>query len=499
MRGEAPDYLEQIKPLLMAKCVAATGRFAKKEISSRYRWFLLEGGVVVASEPEQSYLLDRITAEHADDRMPPESEGEPLTGEQIELLRRWIAAGLPAPEAEQPLPPPAEHWAYQPIARGEIPNADAPRRRHRDESNRPLSGGFPASRRGGPRRSRRRGDSAPPDHRGPDRTPSAAFGLGRVPGRRFARSVCPPRRSLARQPALGERWGRHWMDVWRYSDWDGYKKELRGSQRHIWHWRDWIIESLNEDKGYDQMILEMIAGDELQPDDPDTLRATGFLARNYHKSNRDIWLDATVEHTAKAFLGMTIACARCHDHKYDPISQQDYYAFRAIFEPHRVRADRLPGQPDLDQDGLPRAYDADPEAMTYLYVQGDEKRPDKENPLAPAVPAFFDRPLEITPVSLPLKAFFPAAAEHVEREDFAAAARRRRGGREGGGKARRDSYRRRCNDECGRFQFSPEPSADRSAAARGGPGGAAIACPPLGCRPWQTYRPAGRGAPAIGS
>src|SRR5690606_33390462 len=100
---------------------------------------------------------------------------------------------------------------------------------------------------------------------------------------------------------------RHWMDIWRYSDWDGYKQALRGSQRHIWHWRDWIIESLNADQGYDRMIQEMIAADELFPNEPERLRATGFLARNYHVSNRNIWLDAAVEHTAKAFLGLTIA------------------------------------------------------------------------------------------------------------------------------------------------------------------------------------------------
>ena len=132
------------------------------------------------------------------------------------------------------------------------------------------------------------------------------------------------------------------MDIWRYSDWDGYKQELRGSQRHIWRWRDWIVNSLNADKPYDQMIVEMLAADETAPINSDILAATGFLARNFHVSNRNIWLDATVEHTAKAFLGMTLNCARCHDHKYDPIPQQAYYEFRAIFEPHQIRTDRIP-------------------------------------------------------------------------------------------------------------------------------------------------------------
>jgi hypothetical protein len=85
---------------------------------------------------------------------------------------------------------------------------------------------------------------------------------------------------LLESPQYGERWGRHWMDVWRYSDWSGYQQEVRESQPHIWRWRDWIVESLNNDKPYDQMIVEMLAADELAPTDPDSLRATGFLVRN---------------------------------------------------------------------------------------------------------------------------------------------------------------------------------------------------------------------------
>src|SRR5213075_3069610 len=101
---------------------------------------------------------------------------------------------------------------------------------------------------------------------------------------------------LLASPEYGERWGRHWMDVWRYSDWWGLGAEVRNSQKHIWHWRDWIIESLNTDKGYDQMLREMLAADELYPNDLDRLRATGFLARQYFIFNRTAWLDETIEH-----------------------------------------------------------------------------------------------------------------------------------------------------------------------------------------------------------
>ena len=106
---------------------------------------------------------------------------------------------------------------------------------------------------------------------------------------------------------------------------------MRNSQKHIWHWRDWIIESLNENKSYDRMVVEILAADEVAPLDDDALRATGFLARNYFKFNRDVWLDRDVEHTGKAFLGLTLGCARCHDHKFDAISQRDYYRMAALF------------------------------------------------------------------------------------------------------------------------------------------------------------------------
>ena len=136
------------------------------------------------------------------------------------------------------------------------------------------------------------------------------------------------------------------MDIWRYSDWYGRRglDDQRNSARHIWHWRDWIIESLNADKGYDRMIREMIAGDEIAPNDPDVLRATGFLARNYYRFNRNFWLQDTVEHIGFGVLGLTLKCARCHDHKYDPISQEEYYRLRAFFEPYDVRTDRIPGK-----------------------------------------------------------------------------------------------------------------------------------------------------------
>jgi hypothetical protein len=212
---------------------------------------------------------------------------------------------------------------------------------------------------------------------------------------------------LLASPQYGERWGRHWMDIWRYSDWAGYGAEVRESQPHIWRWRDWIVESLNADAGYERMVREMLAGDELAPTDPATLRATGFLARQWYRYNRNVILDSSVEHTAKAFLGMTLNCARCHDHKYDPLSQRDYYSFKAFFEGVQVRTDRLPGESDTTKVGLARVYDG-ASKPTYLMTRGDEKMVDKTRECGPSVPsALGGSPLAIAPVPLPTDASHP--------------------------------------------------------------------------------------------
>lgn len=225
---------------------------------------------------------------------------------------------------------------------------------------------------------------------------------------------------LLNDPRHGERWGRHWMDVWRYSDWAGFGAQVRDSQPHIWRWRDWIVEALNQDKGYDRMVLEMLAADELAPEDPNALRATGYLVRNYKLLSREKWLQDTVEHTSQAFLGITLACARCHDHMFDPLLQREYYQVRAIFEPHQVRTDRVPGEPDTKKDGLPRVFDKDLEAKTFLFLRGDDRTPDK-TPLAPGVPEVLGGRFQVEQVPLPLAAHSPDKRSFVIEETLQAA------------------------------------------------------------------------------
>ncbi len=414
------DYASVIKPLLLEKCAACHGALNQESgLRIDAGQLLLRGGdggpVITPGSAADSLLFERVIADDIDERMPPEGTGEALNGEQTALLKAWIESGASAPQDEAIPRDPRLHWAYQrpskaalPLPGGSDVNAEANLNPidaflHREQKRLglvtvPIADRYTRLRR------------AHMDLLGLPPTPKQIEAFVDSTEENAWESVVD---ALLESPRFGERWGRHWMDVWRYSDWSGYKQQVRGSQRHIWRWRDWIIDSLNDDKGYDQMIVEMLAADEMAPADDKRLVATGFLVRNFHNSNRNIWLDATAEHTAKAFLGMTINCARCHDHKYDPIAQSAYYQFRAIFEPHNVRIDQMAGQTNLTSDGIPRAYDADLDAKTFLFQQGNEKHPDEDHPMLPAVPEVMGGELAIESIELPLDAYYPAINDFV--------------------------------------------------------------------------------------
>jgi hypothetical protein len=418
LRAAGPvDYLRDVKPLLTARCYACHGALQQKAgLRLDTTRFIREGGnsgpAVVPGKAGDSLLIAHITASGGKRRMPPPDQGETITEKQVVLLRTWIDQGAAGPADEKPEADPKEHWAFRPPVRRAVPSVkDTARIRN------PIDAFLAAER-------EKHGLAPQPaadkytllrrvylDLIGlpPTRDELAAFAADSSPD---ANEKAVDR--LLASPQYGERWGRHWMDVWRYSDWWGLGAEVRNSQKHIWHWRDWIIESLNADKGYDQMVREMLAADELYPADLDRLRATGFLARQYFLFNRNSWLEETVEHTSKAFLGLTMNCARCHDHKFDPISQQDYYRFRAFFEPYQVRTDEVPGETDPEKDGVPRAFDCNLDAPTYRFVRGDERQPQKDRPLKPGLPrllAFAD--LDIRPVSLPVEAYAPGLRPFV--------------------------------------------------------------------------------------
>ena len=421
----ADAYLHSIKPVLKARCYACHGALKQKAgLRLDTAEFIRKGGksgsVISAGGSESSRLIARLTSSDESERMPPEAE--PLSAEQIGAIKAWLNAGAPIPAEEQPEADPRDHWAYRPVIRPAIPLPAADGSAIANpidaflagaQTERGLKPQSPAPKSILLRRAHLDLIGLPPT-----RDELAAF---RSSDSERAYEHLIDR--LLASPHYGERWGRHWMDVWRYTDWYGLGKQLRNSQKHIWHWRDWIVESLNEDKGYDRMILEMLAGDEIAPTDRDTLRATGFLARNYYLFNRDSWLDNTIEHTAKAFLGLTMNCAKCHDHKYDPIEQVDFYAFRAFFEPHQVRLDQEPGVLDYEKDGLPRVFDDHLDAPTYLYRKGDDKDPDKSKVIEPELPRIFSNyELEIEPVELPAFAFAPGSRDYVAKDFLARSA-----------------------------------------------------------------------------
>lgn len=403
--ARAVDYANEVKPLLAARCYACHGSLQQKGgLRLDTVSLLLKGGdsgpAIVSGKSGESILIDHITGKAR--RMPPPSDGAPLDRKEIDTIKAWIDAGAKGSADERPEPDPRDHWAFRVPIRPTIPTVNsvwgknsldafiAARHEKRGLAPRPE-----ADRRVLLRRVTLDLTGLPPTA-----AEQAAFLADTSP---YAYEKVVER--LLASPHYGERWGRHWLDVWRYSDWWGLGSEVRNSQKHIWHWRDWTLEAMNSDVGYDQMLREMLAADELYPTDDSRLRATGFLARSYFKFNRNTWLEDVVEHTSKAFLGITMNCAKCHDHKYDPISQQDFYRFRAFFEPYQIRTDLTGSETDIEKNGVPRVFDCNLDTPTYLFIRGDEKNP-RKTPIAPGLPKVLAREgVDIRQIELPTEAY----------------------------------------------------------------------------------------------
>jgi uncharacterized protein DUF1553/uncharacterized protein DUF1549/cytochrome c len=403
------DFVRDVRPIFRDHCLSCHSAAKKKgQLRLDARSAAQKGGMagkaIVPGKAAESPLYKLLVDADDDARMP--QKAPPLSKEKIEVIRRWIDQGAPWPDAAAGEDAGEAHWSYlKPVAKsppGEGHPVDAflaAAQRARGLTPRPEASKAVLLRRvyvdliGLP----------------PTREELSAFLADPSPDA-YERVVD----RLLADPRHGERWGRHFMDIWRYSDWAGYQAEIRESHPNIWRWRDWIVESLNADTPYDRMIVEMLAGDEIAPEDPKTLRATGFLVRNWRRFSRDVWLQETVEHTAKAFLATTMNCARCHDHFFDPITHEEYYAFRAIFEPHDIRTDHLEGGAfDATKDGLVRAYDAKLDTPTHRYERGDDRSPDKSKTIAPAVPRALGGALRIDPVKLPPSTTAPEKRELV--------------------------------------------------------------------------------------
>lgn len=294
------DYARDVKPVLAARCYACHGAL-KAEAGLRVDTVAAmtdEAGIVVPGDSAASAILGRVSDADPETRMPPGHEGAPLTGEEIAALKAWIEAGAPAPADDKPEADPREHWAFRAPVRPEVPETPA-------ESLHPVDAfltakraerGLNAARPAEPRLLLRR---LYLDLIGLPPTLAELEAFAADPSEAAYQATVD---RLLADERYAQRWARHWMDVWRYSDWWGLGAEVRNSQKHIWRWRDWIVDSVAADLPYDEMIRQMLAADELYPTEPDKLRATGYLVRNYFKFNRDTWLDETVEQDRKSVV-----------------------------------------------------------------------------------------------------------------------------------------------------------------------------------------------------
>ncbi|MFO0870870.1 MAG: DUF1553 domain-containing protein [Pirellulales bacterium] len=427
------NFRRDLQPLFRERCYACHGGLKQEaglrlDTTAALRRGGTSGPGVVPGDPAASLLIRRLTATEADTRMPP--DGPPLTPEQLARIQRWITQGATGDAGEQAEADPRDHWAFQPPVRPAGPTRHDPA-----GALSPLDAFVHARLAAEGLRARPAADRATLLRRvyldliglPPTREELLAFLADPAPDA-YQRIVD----RLLADPRHGERWARHWMDIWRYSDWYGRRHvpDVWNSAPQIWRWRDWIVDSLNHDHGYDRLVQEMLAADEIAPTDPSAAVATGFLIRNWYALNPNDWMRANVEHTSKAFLGLTWHCAHCHDHKYDPLTQADYFRFRAFFEPIGIRQDRVPGQADpglfqeysysvlrkIQRLGTVSIYDKTPAAPTWFYTGGDERnRLAERGSQPPTVPEFLGaHGVAITPVDLPAVAWYPGLRPDIQ-------------------------------------------------------------------------------------
>jgi hypothetical protein len=337
--GSAVEFDRDIRPILMSRCFDChDSQTQQSQLRLDDVTGILRGGdsgepLFVSGSSSDSLIIQRITAENSPERMPP--EGDRVTAEQVNLLRAWIDAGASMPgkqAAQDSLKPRTDHWSFQPVKRPAVPSrGDAFAANAIDDfvlarlKAKHLEPSAPANRLTLIRRLYLVMHGLPP-------TPQeVADFVDDTESDAYARLVD---RVLA-SPHSGERWAGHWMDVVRYADTNGY--ETNKERKTAYHYRDYIIESFNADKPYDQFIREQLAGDALGAE-----AATGFLVAgaydvvmgpdiNLKLAQRQDVLADMISTTGTAFLGLTVGCARCHNHKFDPILQRDYYSMQAIF------------------------------------------------------------------------------------------------------------------------------------------------------------------------
>ena len=369
----AADYLRDIKPLLRERCASCHGVLKQKGD------LRLDAGSLIPRD-SHAEILARISSHDEDERMPP--EGARLSTVEVAMLREWFSAGAPFPPDEIVPRAPAEHWAFQPVKRPPVP---------RSHHAHPLDAFLFGTK------------AAPPSAVGTVLLRRAHLDLTGLPPtleeqRHFQNTgdLTAVVEDLLSRPEYGERWARHWLDVVRYADSNGYERDAE--KPFVWRYRDYVIEALNHDKPFDRFILEQLAGDELPDASVETRIATGFLRVGPWDDQpadpatyRYDQLDDMVSTTSLAFLGLTIGCARCHDHKLEPLSTRDYYSLVSIFNPLQTPRSGIKELTvktgDIEVYAFEEKSSKAPD--THILVRGSATRPGER--VEPAVPAVLVR------------------------------------------------------------------------------------------------------------
>ena len=331
------DFARDIRPILADTCYQCHG----PDEQTRQADFRLDlqgdvlkdhgsGQLVIPGKPSDSVLLQRLLTTNDEQRMPPVEADRQLSPEQIELIRKWIEQGALW----------KQHWAFSPIEKSPLPMADSWIENAIDSftlsamHKHGLTPSASASKERLIRRVTLDLTGLPPTQPQVDEflTDTAPDAYVKLIDR------------LLHDLRYGERQAMHWLDVARYADTNGYQTD---GERHMWRWRDWVIDSFNKDQSFDDFTVEQLAGDLIPDGTTEQKLATGFN-RN-HRSNSEggiVFEEYLVEYavdrvdtTATVWLGLTMGCARCHEHKYDPITQKDFYQVMAFFNniPERGR------------------------------------------------------------------------------------------------------------------------------------------------------------------
>ena len=400
--AEASAFFEaSIRPVLVDSCYKCHGPDKQSgglRLDSRAS--IMEGGdagpAVVPGQPDKSPLV--LAARHQGDlKMPPKSK---LPDPAVESLSRWVQMGAPWPVGSSP---PGEanaaaskdHWSLQPV-RDQAP----PAVEHSDRVASPIDAFILAKLEAKKLEPSPLADKrtlirrASYDLTGLPPTPAEvdAFLLDESPGA-FAKVVD----RLLASPRYGERWGRHWLDVARYADTKGYVFTEEKRYPYSYTYRDYVIRSFNEDKPYDRFILEQIAADRLPlGDDPRPLAALGFLTvgRRFLNDQNEI-VDDRIDVVSRGLMGLSVTCARCHDHKFDPIPTEDYYSLHGVFA-SSIEPAELPLLPGGVLESDKAAYDMERQSRLDKVAQDKAKTKEKiELELRDHLGAFIEAAIEL--------------------------------------------------------------------------------------------------------